>query len=673
MLKTDLAQKIRTLADLTDAERSDLLALLNEQKKYGLVWEEKPEQVEEDLRDKLPVLREVADRRITARRSQTDTVASSPSLSATPNQLTIDLLDAPADLADTVTPDTITNTAKDNNSAAPHHLLIEGDNLHALTVLNYTHAGKVDVIYIDPPYNTGNKDFKYNDRFIDREDSYRHSKWLSFMHKRLELACNLLKPEGVIFISIDDNEQAQLKLLCNEVFGEENFVANIVWKKKTGSGKQISKVFSEHEYVITFSKKNSINVKWRVYNDSDGNFQNPDADSRGSWESCAITAPSKNKNPNQLYQIEVFYDAKKGESLTGNPVIAEFEYLENYIIISKWDNANIVTRDIYDSNRKYTCHLRRWAYVPSSILAVFEDSRVYLKEGNLPRYKKFEDEYDGKALRSVYFDDFSTQKGSDDLSNVIQVEDFDYPKPLDLIKHLIKPTSSKNALILDFFAGSGTTLHAVMALNAEDGGNRQCILVTNNENNIAEEVCYERNRRVIDGYTNGKGVDVPGLTNNHLHYYQTTYVGRERTQPNKRALMQLATELLCIKEVCFNPVETPYSTAPADPSIRLFTNDPTTQYVVIVYDEDAIEDAVTLIQSITPTVVPVKVYVFAPGPYPYTDDFEDVLDRIELCALPEALYQAYGRLLPPQGKPKTVDTEADLSTDPQQMTLPLNV
>ena len=222
-----------------------------------------------------------------------------------------------------------------------------------------------------------------------------------------------------------------------------------------------------------------------------------------------------------------------------------------------------------------------------------------------------------------------------------------------LIKHILQIGGSKNALVLDFFAGSGTTLHAVMALNAEDGGNRQCILVTNNENKIAEEVCYERNRRIIEGYTNSKGAAVPGLTDNHLHYYQTVYVDRERTLPNKRELMRLATELLSIKESCY--VEQMQTAE----NVRLFTNDTQTNNVVIVYDEDAIADAVALIQDLPATVEKVKVYVFAPGFYPYTDDFEEVADRIDLVALPEAIYQAYSRLLPPVGEPIPVADDAD--------------
>ena len=159
--KAELAQKINSLEGLDNETKSQLLELLHERKRYGLVWEDKPEAVEERLQHELPVLREVKERAI--------------------------LSDSPD---------------------APNHILIEGDNLEALTALSYTHEGKIDVIYIDPPYNTGNKDFIYNDSFVDSEDGYRHSKWLSFMSKRLRIAKRLLSDKGVIFISIDDNEQA---------------------------------------------------------------------------------------------------------------------------------------------------------------------------------------------------------------------------------------------------------------------------------------------------------------------------------------------------------------------------------------------------------------------------------------------------------------------------------
>ncbi|WP_460674718.1 site-specific DNA-methyltransferase [Larkinella ripae] len=608
MTNTKLAQKIRTLPGLTDAERSDLLSLLNEKKKYGLVWEEKPEQVEEDLRNKLPVLREVTSRRIVARQNE-GTLKKEDLTGQT--ALNFDYIGSE------------TNPLFDQVPQPPHHLLIEGDNLHALTVLNYTHAGKVDVIYIDPPYNTGNKDFKYNDRFVDREDSYRHSKWLSFMQKRLELARNLLKPEGVIFISIDDNEQAQLKLLCDRVLGEENFVANVIWQKIDSPKNTATHFSDDHEYIIIFAKNK---VQWRPIRlprnvEMIARYKNPDNDSRGPWLLSDMAARN-------------FYSLGKYAITTPSGRIIDGPPAGSY-----------------------------WRISADKFTELNKDNRIWFgpNGSNRPGIKRFLSEVrDGVIPQTLWTwnEVGSTRNSKQEFSQLMSAganEDlFVTPKPTKLMQRIIQVGAPKNALIFDFFAGSGTTLHAVMALNAEDGGNRQCILVTNNENNIAEEVCFERNRRVIEGYISNKGVAVSGLTNNHLHYYQTAYVDRERTQTNKRDLMRLATELLCIKENCF--VETSQLA-----SIRLFTNDLATQHVVIVYDEDAIADAVTIIQDL-PHLNPVKVYVFAPGPYPYTDDFEDVLDRIELCALPEAIYQAFGRLLPPQGEPQPVENDSETIT-----------
>ena len=204
--KAELISKLQTLEGLTNDERSSLIGLLRQHKKYGLVWEDKPEDVEERLREELPVLREVKDKAIMS-----------------------------------------------DDPDAPNHILIEGDNLEALTALSYTHEGKIDVIYIDPPYNTGNKDFVYNDKFVDVEDEFRHSMWLSFMSKRLKIAKRLLSDKGVIFISIDDNEQANLKLLCDYVFGEENFVAQIIWQKRTSPDARYN-LGAAHDYILVYGK-----------------------------------------------------------------------------------------------------------------------------------------------------------------------------------------------------------------------------------------------------------------------------------------------------------------------------------------------------------------------------------------------------------------------------------
>lgn len=205
--KTALAQKINALEGLDAESKSQLLELLHERKRYGLIWEEKEEDVEERLRNELPVLREVKERAIIA-----------------------------------------------DDPEAPDHILIEGDNLEALTTLSYTHENQIDVIYIDPPYNTGNKDFVYNDRFVDTDDEYRHSKWLSFMAKRLRIAKRLLSDKGVIFISIDDNEQAALKLLCDEIFEEKNFVASPVRKRRKSQANLSKNISTIHEYVLIYRK-----------------------------------------------------------------------------------------------------------------------------------------------------------------------------------------------------------------------------------------------------------------------------------------------------------------------------------------------------------------------------------------------------------------------------------
>ena len=213
MNKKELYNKILQLEGLTNEEKSELLGLLRKQKKYGLVWEDKPEDVEERLREELPVLIEDTGKAI-------------------------------------ISPD----------ADAPNHILIEGDNLEALTTLAYTHEGKIDVIYIDPPYNTGNKDFVYNDKFVDSEDSYRHSKWLSFMNKRLRIAKQLLSASGVIFVSIDDNEQAPLKMLCDEIFGQDKFIGMISRATGTTTGQDTGSLGKALDYLLVYSRNNGYSI-----------------------------------------------------------------------------------------------------------------------------------------------------------------------------------------------------------------------------------------------------------------------------------------------------------------------------------------------------------------------------------------------------------------------------
>jgi len=237
MNKQTLLEKIKEFDNLTQDERAYLLELINTKKKYGLVWEQKTEAVEEQLRTHLPVLREVVERRIVSESEFSEFKNFQNKTATSKNRGLFDELNV-VDYQENQ--DNQENHRSDNVDKAPNHILIEGDNLHALTALTFTHEGKIDVIYIDPPYNTGNNDFMYKDafkdeaEFIGKEHPFRHSTWLSFMSKRLEIGKKLLSEDGIIFISIDENECYQLKLLCDQIFGSNNFIADHIWKSKSG-------------------------------------------------------------------------------------------------------------------------------------------------------------------------------------------------------------------------------------------------------------------------------------------------------------------------------------------------------------------------------------------------------------------------------------------------------
>ncbi len=250
---------------------------------------------------------------------------------------------------------------------------------------------------------------------------------------------------------------------------------------------------------------------------------------------------------------------------------------------------------------------------------------------------------------------------ANDIKSIFNSKAFSYAKPLDLILLLIKLINNRAAIILDFFAGSGTTLHATMQLNAEDSGKRKCILVTNNENNICEEVTYERNKRVINGYTTPKGEEVRGLKGNTLRYYRTSFVGRSRNMKNMRQLMNLSTDMLCIKEDL-------YTEQPVFGEQKTFKNvfryfDNSKKRMMIIYREEAVQQLVKLIQK-ADYEGKMLVYVFSPSEDPWEGEFEEVQDKVQLCALPQAIYNAYRRILPK--KKEELITSDKITTDNQE-------
>lgn len=391
------------------------------------------------------------------------------------------------------------NSNRDFNN---EHKLIIGENYDALQNLLITHKNKIDVIYIDPPYNTektredgnfadeiyisenekrvleGKSSFVYNDRFIRKD-------WLNMMNNRLRIAKQLLKEDGIIFISIDDSEQAYLKVLMDQIFGEENFIANIVWQKKnSGSGSDSKYLKNLTEYILFYSKNEKIiNINKKKIDINDGSYKFKD----------------------KYYETRGLYKEKQldGQSLTWS------ESLDDELLIDgKYYYAGGVTKEEW-LLRKQNHALKdwRWRWSKNKILWGLENGYVFARNNKLyTKQYQLVNNNDELEERKIPFsnlilnNEISGSTGTDELKNIFNGNKlFDHPKPKELIKYLINLHPNKNAIILDFFAGSGTTGQAVMELNREDNGNRKFILCTNNENNIAYDTTSERLYRIING------------------------------------------------------------------------------------------------------------------------------------------------------------------------------
>ena len=570
-----LIDRIKTLEGLTDDERSVLLGLLREHKTYGLVWEDKPEEVEERMRNEFPVLVEVKDRALT-----------------------------------------------DAGPVAPNHILIEGDNLEALATLAYTHSGKIDVIYIDPPYNTGNKDFVYNDSYVDSEDSYRHSKWLSFMLRRLRIAKKLLSEHGIIFISIDDNELHALKILLDDkergLFGENNFICQFIWQQgKKSSGNLVG---VNQEYILCYAKNRSLidnpEMSWKTRK-------------QGLEKIYAKYRELRKKygNDNVKIQSEIrkfFSSLQENDPAYGSK---HYNYVDDRGLFFA-DNSCAPDRPetrchkplIHPITHKPTAVPRLgWRWKEETLDRLVSEGRIYFgeTETTVPKIKKYLEDMEFEMPSTVFYKD--GRGASAELDSILGEKMFNNPKDRNIIANILG--FRENMLILDFFAGSGTTLHAVMQLNAEDGGKRQCILCTNNENGICENVTYERNKRVIEGYTKPNGEHVEGLHNNNLRYYRTDFVDRSRSTKNMRRLVQLSTDMLCIKENLYAEKKS-FAGLPTYKNIyRYFEQDE--QKMLIIYDERYVEEIVKMIEKVEPDSK-IKVYVFSPSEDPWEASFEPV-------------------------------------------------
>lgn len=346
------------------------------------------------------------------------------------------------------------------------NFLIEGDNLASLKLLEKTHRGKIDLIYIDPPYNTGNKDFIYSDTFVDTTDTFKHSKWLSFIKMRLQIARNLLSPSGIIFISIDDNEVAQLKILCDEIFGFSNFRGQIVRGTGTPTGQGNSILSNEIDYVLVYSKTDAALFNGLPFSEEDAKIYNL-TDEYGKYLIRPLRKTGgedrREDRPSMYYPVE----APDGTKIFP------------------------IAPSGYES---------RWRCQESTYISLQKEHRIEWKKDkdSWKVYQKFYLEGRTKQAGNLWIDIEGNKKATITIKNIFGNNAFSFPKPVELIYRISQIASNKCSVILDFFAGSGTTGHAVMKLNAEDDGNRKFILCTNNENNICRDVTYERIKRVID-------------------------------------------------------------------------------------------------------------------------------------------------------------------------------
>jgi adenine-specific DNA-methyltransferase len=431
------------------------------------------------------------------------------------------------------------------------HLLIEGDNYHALLALQMINPsnGLVDLIYIDPPYNTQNKDFVYNDRFIEAEDNYRHTKWLNFIEKRLLLAKSLLKDDGLFFISIDDNEQANLKLLCDLIFGSDNFVAQFIINKTAQGANQSVTFKTQHEYCLLYSKGTSVNINYEVQGEVDDKkfkFQDEKGFFAVTNSFDSINSPLVS-NKNRGYTI--YYNERTRDAL----------------VIDEYDKE---TNTFSDFNQKLISEgytpirpgIRKgvqfpWNWTSNRFMEQYKQELVF-QRNRKGQYNVYHKNRANGLTKDTTIKKFDTRiQGNQLLVDILGEKKFDYPKSLEMMKWILTKHKNKNATILDFFAGSGTTGQAVIELNKEDEGNRKFILVTNNEGNIMTDICYPRLKTVItgtrvDGSKYSEGIDTS------IEYFITNFIEDDSSKDQaKYNLVEQCNDLLCVLEDTFVKVE----------------------------------------------------------------------------------------------------------------------
>lgn len=543
---------------------------IKKQKKYGLVWEEKIEQIVEDCKRNVPILKL-------------------------------------KEKSKSINPIIINNQELDDN------ILIEGDNYHALSVLNYTHKGKIDVIYIDPPYNTGNKSWKYNNDYVEKDDAFRHSKWVSFISKRLELGRDLLSKKGIIVVTIDDYEIGTLRLLMDGIFGEDNRLG-LITIMHNPRGRSDDKYFAtSHEYALFYAKDVNSAVTYKIDLTEEQKQLFNFVDEISNYRLLPLKRTGSNSTPKERPKLffPIFVNKKNLEISVDNQNGADW--------------IKTLPQDSSGSDRVW-----RWGKdkirnewkselvvkIKNGKCSLFTKDRI--KSGRKPKTIWIDPRYDASSHGTVLLESILGER-----------KIFDYPKSIFAVIDTLNIVSreDKDAIILDFFAGSGTTGQAVLELNRQDGGNRRFILNTNSESNICEKVTYERLKKVINGY--GK---IPGLGGN-LRYYKTDLVDIEKlhhTPDNaKIKLTYQAGEMIALRENTLNEVE-------KNEWWQIFEG--LRRNTAIYFKEDK-EKLQLLVDKLEKTKKPCALYIFSWGKNEYKSEYSSKNIRVE--DIPEPILEVY--------------------------------
>lgn len=549
-----------------------------EKERYGLVWEDKEEDVAKRCDSELPLLKEDCTKEIIC------------------------------------------------DSTLPYNIIIEGDNYHSLYALNFTHKKSIDVIYIDPPYNTGKKnEWKYNDSWVDENDKYRHSKWLSFMSKRLRLARNLLTYDGVVFISIDENEFAQLKLLCDSIFGEKNYIATLprITKK---AGKTTNAIANNNDFVLVYCKNKGRVFRTLELIDKEYKFEDDFVEERGKYKlSQTLDYSSIQYSASLDYEIILDGNVFRAGGVSHDEMISRQQRNPSSDFCWRWSkdlynfglaNGFVVVKRTQKGARIYTKTYQ------SAKIQKDRDGNYYVEHSERTKNASTLD-----LLDNIY----SNDNAKKEMDKLFGEKVFEYTKPTSLIYRLSFLASKKDSIILDFFAGSGTTGHSVLKLNMKDGGNRRFILCTNNENNICTEVTYPRIEKVIKGYSSIEGIPA------NLKYYTQTFVPIITSDNDKRELVNRSTEMLCITEDCFERVRNRDDHS----DFSVFKN--AKKQMAIIYDEDSICECIDYLNEHKSELKTI-IYVFS---YDHTydpEDFEGLTINFSVKPIPEAIINVYRKI-----------------------------